>query len=206
MMASSVAIVSGGLAGLAVAGGAAAAGTAWLRRSPPYTRGSHAEHDPHRRDPLAAALRRGFASLGVTTYLGPDGDLRLERDGDRTLRDLILRPLAARVTAGAGRVYPGHEEPLWLLVELPADDPARAARGYQVLETQLREYAWMLTGWRDDELHPGAVTVVLTGADCPRHLLAAQPDRLAFADGTFADVDSWAAPAGLVPLVSEHWA
>jgi hypothetical protein len=47
--------------------------------------------------------------------------------------------------------------------------------------------------------------VTVSGIVDVRELLAAQPLRYAFADGTFDDLGSHAAPPALVPMVSEPW-
>ena len=166
---------------------------------------------PSRRDPLAAALHHGYASVALAVGLGPDGTLRLACDVDRdravkrdrvvdrgadgpAFRDAVLAPLAAR------RRYPTTREPLTLLVEL-ATEPVEA---YSALDAELRAYRHLLTRHVDGAVIPGPVTVLLTGPGCPRDLVATQQTRYAFVDGTFADVEAREAPPSLVPLVSEH--
>jgi hypothetical protein len=219
-MASSAVIVVGGLVGLAAAGGAAAAGSAVRRRPRRYLPSAHAEYADRRGDPFGAALRRGFGSAQVPLRLGPDGGLYVGRgdpDPARGLHRVVLEPLMRRYAAGGGRVRPGQTGPFELFVEFVADDGSRAPlaaadpdagallAAYRRLDRELRDHAAMLTRCVEGEVVPGAVRVVVAGALCPRHLLAAESDRYAFADGTFDDLGSWAAPTTLVPLVSEHW-
>ena len=49
------------------------------------------------------------------------------------------------------------------------------------------------------------VLVPVTGIVDVRGLLGAQPVRYAFAEGTFDDIGSHAAPPALVPMISEPW-
>jgi len=163
-----------------------------------YLTGSHAERDDRRRDPLAAALRYGYSSLHVAVTPSSDGELRLARS-EHTLRSKVLEPLAARV-AERGFVFAGQREPFVLLVEL-LGTPQRA---YELLDDHLRAQPGLLTRFVLGEVQPASVTVVLTGPTAPRHLLARQRERLAFVDGTFADLGRPDAPVELVPLVSEQ--
>jgi hypothetical protein len=117
----------------------------------------------------------------------------------------VLEPLATRVSH-RGRIYPDQTAPLFVLIELAETDPGRLDLAYRVLDERLREYPTVFTACRAGVVSPGPVTIVLTGATCPRHLLSAHPERYAFADGTFGDLAASAAPPALVPLVSEHWA
>jgi hypothetical protein len=117
----------------------------------------------------------------------------------------VLCQLADRFDRLGGRIYAGQREPVLLMVELLEADPIRLATAYDALEGVLRRYGRMLTRLADGVVHPGAVTVLLTGTGVPRHLVAAQIDRHAFVDGNVGDVGAWGAPAELVPVVSEHW-
>ena len=193
-MTSSVAVVAGGLVGLGAAGMAAGTLAVSARRDRPYLPGSHAEPVPGRRDPLRDALHHGYASVGLAVEVGADGRLRLTGDDPPTVRDAVLEPLVGR------RRYPTLREPLALLVE-PRGEPVET---YAALDYELRAYHRVLTRYSEGEVVQGPVTVLLTGPDCPRELLATQQTRYAFVVGTFADIDSSAAPPALVPLVSEH--
>lgn len=206
-MPNSVAMVAGGLVGLAATGGAAALGASFARRSRPYLPGSLAERADGRRDPLGVALRNGCAGLVVGVRLADSGQLRLaaadpcdDRDPARTLRRLVLDPLATRVSGHGGRVvHPGQREPFQLLIELAEGDPIQA---FQALDPLLRSYRRMLSRLDGGRVAPAAVTAVLAGQRWPRYLVAAEPDRHAFVEGTFADLGSASSPAGLVPIVA----
>lgn len=211
-MTNSMATLSSGLVGVAGTAGAAAVAVAATRRGRPYLPGSHALPSADRSgdDRLAAALRRGFAGLTVPVRAGPRAELYVgagEPAPGRTLRRLVLRPLAQRVAARGGRLYRGQRAPFALVVEFvgPDRDATTLLRAYQCLDGQLREHAGMLTGYAGGLVTPGPVTVAVTGIVDVRGLLAGQAERYAFAEGTFDDIGSTAAPATLVPTLSEPW-
>jgi hypothetical protein len=210
-MTSSVTTVLQGLGVLAGSGVAGGAISAWARRAQPHAPGLHALRDDSARDPLVRPLRSGCGSFEIGLWLDEAGRLqvgarRWDRDPGNAVGPLVLGRLAARAERYGGHLYPGQRQPVMLMIDILETEPARAARAYAVLDTQLRAYASVLTHVSGGVVTLGAVTVALSGACVPRHLLAAQPDRYAFCDGSFGDVGAWAAPATLVPLVSEHWA
>ena len=189
-MTSSVAAVAGGLVGLFGVGAAAAAAAALTGRHRTYLPGSHVALDAARAQPIARALRLGFASIEVAVSLSDSGVLLLGSESGagvhgRTLSSSVIDPLVAAADWHSGRIHPGQSEPLNRL---------------------LRGHSQLFSRFRDGRIKLASVTVLLTGESAPRHLLADESDRLAFADGTFADLRDPGAPATLVPLLSEHWA
>jgi hypothetical protein len=198
---------AGGLAGLA---GAAYAGVALLRRPGPFQPSGHALAGRDRADPLPRVLRLGLGGMTVPVTPGPHGELFLgpgaPRPG-RTLRRLVLSPLFARVRGRGGRLCRDQRVPFRLVVEFagPNRDADALLRAYRMLDQQLRDHAGLLSRCDGGRLVPGAVTVTVSGIVDVRELLAVQPLRYAFADGNFDDLGSHAAPATLVPMISESW-
>lgn len=194
------------LAVLAVAGALLATYAAPATAARPFVRPlpqAHAHNDYLHARPLQDALDHGFASVEADIFL-VDGELLVGHDPedlrpDRTLRSLYLDPLAARVRAGHGKVYPGSRQELQLLIDIKNTGEAT----YSVLDRVLREYRFMLTSYRFGRVRGGAVTAVVSG-DRPRELMAAQPVRYAFYDGRLSDLGS-GAPASFMPLVSDNW-
>lgn len=210
-MASSLQTVVSGLGAVACAGALASAVSIRARRDRPHLPGVHPTRDDSALDPIAAPLRTGCGSIEIGVRLDQAERLQVggrgwDRDPGNTIGRLVLDRLAHRVVRLGGRVHRGQRSPMILMIEILEDEPARQARAYEVLDTELRAHAEMLTYISAGTSHQRAVTVVLTGARVPRHTLAAQTDRFAYADGNFGDVGAWGAPATLVPLLSEHWA
>jgi hypothetical protein len=204
--------IVGSVAGLAGAAGGAGVGVSLLRRRPqPYLPGGHALADPRATDPLPAVLDRGLAGLTVPVRPGPHGELYIGPGAPqpgRTLRRLVLSPLFERARSRNGRLCADQRVPFRLVVEIggPSRDADTLLRAYRMLDQQLRDHAPLLSRYADGRLEPGAVTVAVAGIVDVRELLAVQPVRYAFVDGTFDDIGSRSAPPSLVPMISEPWA
>ena len=74
---------------------------------------------------------------------------------------------------------------------------------YAALREVLKEYADILTVFRDGKKETNAITAILTGG-YPRDLLAADAVRYAAGDGKLVDLTN-NPPATLVPWISEYW-
>jgi hypothetical protein len=199
--------IAGGLAGLT---GALYAGVALLRRPQPFRPAGHALAGPDQADPLPRVLRLGLGGITVPVLPGPHGELFLGPGAPqpgRTLRRLVLSPLFTRARTNGGRLRRDQRVPFRLVVEFAGSnrDAEALLRAYRMLDQQLRDHASLLSRCDGGELVPGAVSVTVSGIVDVRELLAAQPLRYAFADGTFQDVGSHAAPGALVPMISEPW-
>ncbi|MFI5932583.1 hypothetical protein [Actinoplanes sp. NPDC051494] len=206
-----MATLLGGLAGLAGVTGAVTAGVAAVRRPRPYLPAGHAVVSERVEDPLPDVLRHGLAGLTVPVRPGPHGELFLGPGNPRpghTLRRLVLAPLFARVRSRGGRLTRDQRVPFRLVVEFagPTRDAETLLRAYRMLDQQLRDHAALLSRCLDGRLESGAVTVAVAGIVDVRELLAGQPRRYAFADGSFDDIGNYGAPPALVPMISEQWA
>jgi hypothetical protein len=209
-VASDVATIAGGVAGLAGAGGAASIGVALLRRPQPYLASGHALVGLQSTDPLGPVLRHGLGGVTVPVRPGPRGELFIgpgTPQPGRTLRRLVLSPLLARAKGGGGRLARGQRAPFRLVVEFSGSirDAETLLRAYRMLDQQLRDHAPLLSLCVDGRLEPGAVTVTVAGIVDVRELLASQRRRYAFADGLFDDIGRRSAPPALVPMISECW-
>jgi hypothetical protein len=201
------------VSGAVVLAGGVAAGlvSTRARRESPCAAGAYAPRDDGARDPLSRRLRQGYASVEIVVWL--DDSERLLVGGSRDYTDpgaeldrLILRPLADRVEALAGRVYADSAAPFRLVIAIDEPDPQRLERAYERLEAQLRGHPHVFTRLVDGAMRPCPVTVLLTGEHIPRLALAGAAERRTFADGTFADLGPWGAPPTVAPLLSEPWA
>lgn len=164
---------------------------------------AHAHNDYEHARPLADALDNGFGSVEADVWL-VDGELRVAHDlagtrPGRTLRSLYLQPLAERVRANRGSVYPHWRGSLQLLVDVKSDGPST----YRAVDEALREFRPMFTQWTNGHERRGAVEVVISG-NRPREDMLAQCRRLAGYDGRLSDLGT-GTPATFMPLVSDNW-
>ncbi|MGK5728865.1 phosphatidylinositol-specific phospholipase C/glycerophosphodiester phosphodiesterase family protein [Streptomyces sp. URMC 124] len=170
----------------------------------PPLRRAHAHNDYEHTHPLADALSHGFGSVEADVRL-VGGRLLVAHDASgldpaRTLEALYLDPLERRVRAGHGRVYPGHDLSLQLLVDIKTDGAAT----YRELSRRLRRYGTLFTSCADGRIRRGAVTAVVSGDRGARGPMAQERLRHAFYDGRLADLGG-GAPASFMPLVSDNW-
>jgi glycerophosphoryl diester phosphodiesterase len=163
---------------------------------------AHAHNDYEHARPLADALDHGFCSVEADIFLR-DGQLLVAHDArdlrpERTLEQLYLQPLTARVKANGGRVYKDGPQ-FWLLI----DQKTAAEPTYKALHEVLARYQDILTSTTGDKHTKRAVTVVISG-NRPIDFIKAQPTRHAGIDGRIADLKS-DAPAHLMPMISDNW-
>ncbi len=163
---------------------------------------AHAHNDYEHPRPLLDALACGFGSIEADVYL-VDGQLLVAHDRkavkpERTLEALYLDPLRERVKQNGGRVYRSGPTIILLI-----DVKSEAVTTYEALHAVLKNYAAMLTVFRDGVTTPGAITVIVSGSRAPA-VMAAQALRYAAMDGRIDDLNGQTAPA-LIPLVSDNW-
>jgi len=151
---------------------------------------------------LADALARGFNSVEADIFL-IDGELYVahaphEITPERTLRSLYLEPLSERIARNGGCVHP-NGPPFTLLIDIKS----AALPTYEVLDRILAEYQDIFTSYGVDGRNDKAVLAIVSG-NRPRAFMESQERRFAAYDGRLADLDS-AAPADLIPLISDNW-
>ncbi|MFF5470586.1 phosphatidylinositol-specific phospholipase C/glycerophosphodiester phosphodiesterase family protein [Streptomyces achromogenes] len=165
---------------------------------------AHAHNDYAHPRPLLDALDHRFGSVEADVFLVGGGLLvgheASDLDPSRTLESLYLEPLAARVAARHGSVYRGAHRPLQLLVDIKTEGAAT----YLELDRRLRRYPHLFTRYAHGRVHPGPVTVVVSGDRAARTPMAAQTERRAFYDGRLTDL-AGPAPASFAPLISDNW-
>jgi hypothetical protein len=163
---------------------------------------AHAHNDYEHPRPLLDALDHGFMGIEADIHL-VDGELLVGHDlkstkTGRTLEALYLGPLADRVKANQGRVFPNAGA-----VTLLIDFKTPAAETWLTLRPLLEKFRAILTEATPDGVRERAVTVILSG-NRPVAELTAEPRRLAFIDGRPDDLDR-DVPSTLVPLISASW-
>src|SRR5579859_3697548 len=162
----------------------------------------HAHNDYEHKHPLFDALEQGICSVEADIHL-IDGKLLVAHDirdvnPARTLQSLYLEPMRQRVKQNGGRLYRNGPE-----CKLLIDFKTEGKPTYAVLREVLKEYADILTVFRDGKKETNAITAVLTG-DYSREALAADSVRYATGDGKLPDLET-NPPANLVPWISENW-
>ncbi|GAA3115288.1 hypothetical protein GCM10017687_30660 [Streptomyces echinatus] len=91
-------------------------------------------------------------------------------DPSRTLESLYLEPLAALVKAHHGSVYRGRRRALQLLVDIKTE----GLLGLPRLDRRLRRHPHLFTRYAHGRVHPGPVTVVVSGDRAARTPMEAQ--------------------------------
>jgi hypothetical protein len=174
------------------------------KRRPRPLRHAHAHNDYEHPRPLFDALDHRFGSVEADIFLVGDqlliGHDASELDPSRTLESLYLAPLAARVRANHGSVYPGWRRPLQLLIDIKTEGSST----YRELDRLLRRHPHLFTRYAHGRVHPGPVTAVVSGDRAARTPMEAQTERRAFYDGRLGDLGT-SAPASFVSLVSDNW-
>ncbi|MFI0808677.1 phosphatidylinositol-specific phospholipase C/glycerophosphodiester phosphodiesterase family protein [Streptomyces echinatus] len=165
---------------------------------------AHAHNDYEHPRPLFDALGHRFGSVEADIFL-VGGQLLIghdasELDPSRTLESLYLEPLAALVKAHHGSVYRGRRRALQLLVDIKTEGSST----YLELDRRLRRHPHLFTRYAHGRVHPGPVTVVVSGDRAARTPMEAQTERRAFYDGRLSDLGT-SAPASLIPLISDNW-
>lgn len=171
-------------------------------RNPVLNR-AHSHNDYEQPRPLLDALDNEFGSVEADIFL-VDGKLLVAHDRkdctpERTLEALYLAPLAERIKANGGQLYPGTTDGILLLIDIKDS----AATTYPVLRAQLQNYSHILTQFTNTDTKPGPVTVVLSG-NRPIAELSAEPHRLCGLDGRLPDLARGVSPH-LYPLISDAW-
>ncbi len=164
---------------------------------------AHSHNDYEHSRPLLDALDQGFCSVEADVYL-VDGRLLVahalaQTRPDRDLDSLYLAPLHERVKRNGGRVHREHPE-FFLLIDIKCE----AAPTYGALKALLAKHAEMLTTWEPDGVHPGAVTVILSGTRPTVANLLSEKTRFVAIDGRTKDLEG-NAPSTVVPLISDRW-
>jgi hypothetical protein len=162
---------------------------------------AHAHNDYDHDRPLFDALDHGFTSVEADVWL-VGGELYLGHDAPdltRTLTDEYLRPLAERVRANRGSVYPHWRDSLRLLIDVKSEGTTT----WPVIERELAQFPSVSTRYVNGHVIRKPVTAVISGN---RDLAAmeAATQRRSFYDARLADLRS-GLPADLVALLSDNW-
>ena len=131
-----------------------------LAQSTPLVNG-FAHNDYRHKHPLYDALDNGFTNIEADIFL-EDTTLVVAhvfpffRQG-KTLEKLYFKPLYDQVMRNDGKVYPGYDKPVILMIDIKTG----AKNTYIALEKLLQKYSPMLTSYDSGKVVYRAVTVVL---------------------------------------------
>src|ERR1700743_702598 len=140
-----------------------------------------AHNDYRHKHPLYDALDNGFTNIEADIFL-EDTSLVVAHvfpffRWEKPLKKLSLKPLYEQVMHNEGKVYPGYDKPVILMIDIKTG----ANNTYKALEKLLQKYSTMLTSYDSGKVTYRAVTVVLSGHK-PYKLLENQQTRFAFID------------------------
>ncbi|MCB0845859.1 MAG: endonuclease/exonuclease/phosphatase family protein [Bacteroidetes bacterium] len=122
---------------------------------------SHAHNDYEHTKPLFDALSHGYMSIEADLWL-IDEELYVAHNRPfltnslPTFKELYLSPLADLIDKNRGWVYPGHNKPVQLLIDLKSDGLATYLR----LASLLNEYDYLFKGIGNN---PAPVEIVISG-------------------------------------------
>ena len=116
-----------------------------------------------------------------------------ELNSNQSLEALYLKPLSDEVSKNK------QFTPIILLVDIKTD----GKNVYKALKTLLQPYQSMLTHYENGKVHPGAVTIILSGSR-PIETVENETDRYVFIDGRISDLNNQK-PTHVFPLISDDW-
>lgn len=158
----------------------------------------HSHNDYRQKRPLHDALDLGFASVEVDVF-SYKGAIKVSHVHSRLgrkpdLESLYLQPLARRIEANGGTVFPGDSTPLVLMIDLKRDKQALI----ELLTVALEPYRHLIQP-RGDATDWAPVRIVLSGGP-PRDAVLSNPHGLLRLDGYAGN--SYSVPADDMPRVS----
>lgn len=166
-----------------------------------YNAFSH--NDYWRPIPLLDALAFRYNCVEADLWL-MDGELYVSHDRPEpnpaiTFENLYLKPLAARIQANSGQVYPRSDRPFYLMVDCKTEGEAM----YKVLKKQMEPYKELFCSVDNGTYKEGAVLFFLSGSR-PKESLPSESSRFTFLDGRIEDLGA-GIPASLAPVISDNY-
>lgn len=144
----------------------------------------HSHNDYTRARPLWEALENGFTSLEIDVYTAGDGTLRVSHlplalQTKPTLDELYLKPLKEWIDRNNGRVYPGTDVVLTLMIDLKGNGNVT----YPLLKKALLPYRPYVILYNNTQIvQKGPLRLMLSG-NRPVDSLAAEKEQWFTLDG-----------------------
>jgi hypothetical protein len=169
-----------------------------LQAQPTVLDRAHSHNDYRQARPLLEALDNGFSSVEADLFL-VDGKLLVGHDRkslkpERTFDAVYLKPLADRLKANGGWVYPKVHKTFWVLVDQKADGLAV----YEAVKKELAQYPELAY---KPKISP--VRFVISG-DRPIDAIVKDKGVFAGLDGRWEDIEKGFSPQ-VMPWISEDW-
>ncbi|HEY4322956.1 MAG TPA: phosphatidylinositol-specific phospholipase C/glycerophosphodiester phosphodiesterase family protein [Mucilaginibacter sp.] len=140
-----------------------------------------AHNDYCHKRPLFDALENGYTNIEADIFLEDDelivAHINPFLRETKTLENLYFKPLLERVINNEGQVYKGYNDPVILMIDIKTG----ANNTYRALEPLLEKYRSILSSYDHGQVHPRAITVVLSGHK-PYNLIKKEDNRFAFID------------------------
>lgn len=161
-------------------------------------------HNDYWRDrPLFDALDYRFNCVEADLWL-IDGELYVAHDRPEAnpairFSELYLKPLAERIKANGGKVYPGSDRPFFLMI----DCKTSGEEMYPLLKQELEVYQDLFCRLQDGQYQEKAVLVFISG-DRPLKTVSSETDRLVFLDGKIEELGK-NIPQTLMPVISDNY-
>ena len=160
-----------------------------------------AHNDYCHEHPLYDALENGFTNIEADIFL-KNNKLIVAHifpyfKEHRTLEALYLQPLFERITKNGGKVYPGYDTPVILMIDIKTN----AYNTYKALKPVLEKYKSILTGYENGKVIYRAITIVLSG-NKPYELIKNEQNRLAFIDENIYKIPCYSVNDNLFTMAS----
>ena len=165
---------------------------------------AHAHNDYLHTRPLLDALDQGFTSIEADVLL-IDGELfvghNMPARGQQlpTLKAAYLEPLLKIAKANNGKIYPGYEPPVYLMIDVKTE----AGPTYKVLKKQLTEFEEILAAAKEGKLTHKPVRIFLSG-NRPVQTVSSEPIQWVGIDGRPEDLGK-GYDASFMPVISENY-
>lgn len=163
----------------------------------PHTN-AHAHNDYEHERPLFEALQHGFTSIEADVHLS-NGELLVShhkpKPGTKTLEELYLKPLDSIIKKNNGFVYPGFDQPVFLMIDFKTD----GENTYQALKLLLQRYIHILQNPKTK----GPLAIFISG-NRPVRTIVEDSERLVAIDGRPGDLEKDYS-SEIMPVISDTY-
>lgn len=165
---------------------------------------AHAHNDYRHMRPLLDALAQGFCSIEVDVF--PVGDQLLvyhdpqtQWDTARSLTRMYLLPLSEIARENQGRIYPGYQAPIYLMIDVKRE----GEKAYHLIREKLRQHPSLIMHLTEGAWTEGPVRVFISGERATERILQ-DPENWMGLDGRPQDLGN-GIDAMRMPVVSQSF-